>query len=58
MSESSVPVAKVYVWKVDGDEEPWKVGSGIGEAVFIHYEATHYREAWQWLEQNYVREAP
>ena len=63
MGESSVTIARVIVYKeehlLEVGELPWKVGTvGWNDLVIIHHEAETFVEAWEWLEQNYVREAP
>lgn len=52
--------AKVFVWKEDEEgQKPWKVGTEDLEGfVIVRKEFETYQDAWDWLQENYVRETP
>jgi hypothetical protein len=52
--------AKVYVWKEDGK---WCVGTAAtlidgSQYVFVKQTKDTWREAMEWIAENYVTEAP
>lgn len=57
----NVPNAKVYVFKSEdvGEEgKPWHVATDQLGMVIVTKSLDSYQDAWQWLEENYVRETP